>query len=71
MTIDGIIFDFDGLIIDTELPEFLAWQDIYRDFGAKLDLSDWITCVGTTQEVFDPIMNLQSQIDIPLNGTLI
>ncbi len=26
----ALIFDFDGLILDTETPEFHAWQEIYR-----------------------------------------
>lgn len=68
MQIKGLIFDFDGLIIDTELPEFLAWKKIYADFGANLELSTWGACVGTSHDAFDPIINLQSQIDIPLNG---
>ena len=71
MAIEGIIFDFDGLIIDTELPEFLSWKEVFMSFGANLDLSDWLACVGTSQDVFDPIMNLQSQIDFPIDGNLI
>ncbi len=26
----GLIFDFDGLILDTETPIFEAWQKVYR-----------------------------------------
>ena len=26
--IQAVLFDFDGLILDTEYPEFLAWKDI-------------------------------------------
>ena len=28
--IQALIFDFDGLILDTELPEFISWQEIFR-----------------------------------------
>jgi beta-phosphoglucomutase-like phosphatase (HAD superfamily) len=41
MEIDALIFDFDGLIIDTETPRFRAWRRTYRRFGRR---SGW----GTT-----------------------
>ena len=33
--IRAIVFDFDGLILDTELPEFQSWQEIYEAHGAR------------------------------------
>ena len=36
--IKALIFDFDGLILDTETPEYEAWRDIYREFDQVLDL---------------------------------
>ena len=32
----ALIFDFDGLIVDSETPDFVAWQEIYRAHGAEL-----------------------------------
>ena len=29
----ALIFDFDGLILDTETPEVMVWQGIYREHG--------------------------------------
>ena len=26
MSIEAIVFDFDGVIIDTETPDFATWQ---------------------------------------------
>ena len=34
--IRAIVFDFDGLILDTELPEFQSWQEIYEAHGCAL-----------------------------------
>ncbi len=34
--IKALIFDFDGLILDTETPEYLAWQNIYSEHGFEL-----------------------------------
>lgn len=44
--IRALIFDFDGLILDTETPEFQSWQEIYQEYGCVLSLSTWAECVG-------------------------
>jgi len=46
MSIKALIFDFDGLILDTETPEFRVWQAIYREHGQQLDPADWGRIVG-------------------------
>ncbi len=57
----ALIFDFDGLILDTETPEFHAWQEIYRLHGAELALEDWLPCIGTGS-VFDPHSHMEMLI---------
>lgn len=47
MTIAALIFDFDGLIIDTEWPSFEAWRQVFADHGADLTIDDFTACVGT------------------------
>lgn len=42
----ALIFDFDGLILDTETPEVLVWQSIYRDHGFELPLEEWEKTIG-------------------------
>lgn len=37
--IRALIFDFDGLILDTEEPVFQSWQELYQEFGCALELS--------------------------------
>ena len=59
--IRAIVFDFDGLILDTELPEFQSWQEIYQAHGCTLPLAVWATCIGTT-EAFDPYAYLEEQL---------
>ena len=63
MTIKGLIFDFDGLILDTETPDFSAWQQIFTSYKAELPLEKWEACIGTTNEVFDVISFLEDQIE--------
>jgi HAD superfamily hydrolase (TIGR01509 family) len=42
----AIIFDFDGLILDTETPEYLAWQNIYQEYGHELPKDEWSKIIG-------------------------
>ena len=67
MATRGLIFDFDGLILDTELPEFQSWQEIYREHGCVLPLTVWATCIGTSSDVFDPYGYLESLLGRPVD----
>jgi HAD superfamily hydrolase (TIGR01509 family) len=44
--IQALIFDFDGLILDTETPEFVCWQNIYREHGFEFPQEEWGTIIG-------------------------
>jgi HAD superfamily hydrolase (TIGR01509 family) len=44
--IQTLIFDFDGLILDTETPEFHSWQNIYREYGFDLPQERWGSIIG-------------------------
>lgn len=60
--IRGLIFDFDGLILDTELPAFQCWQEIYQEHGCHLALSAYATCIGSWASTFDPYAHLEQQL---------
>ncbi|MCU0240974.1 MAG: HAD family hydrolase [Vicinamibacteria bacterium] len=51
--IQALIFDFDGLIVDTEMPIFEIWQDIFARHGHALALAEWQHALGT-HGGFDP-----------------
>ncbi|MBA3944321.1 MAG: HAD family hydrolase [Herpetosiphonaceae bacterium] len=57
-TIQALIFDFDGLLVDTETPAYESWVEIYRQHGAKLPRQLYQLDIGTAG-VFDPIGELQ------------
>ncbi|MCQ6559182.1 HAD family hydrolase [Paenibacillus mendelii] len=65
--IKGVIFDFDGLIIDTESAWFEAIGEIYNEHGAYLPLETWTKCVGTSHDAFDPYLHLAEIADRPVN----
>ncbi len=54
----ALILDFDGLILDTEWPSYLAWQEEYQARGVSLALSDWVARVGSDGG-FDPVAHLE------------
>ena len=43
----AIIFDFDGLILDTEFAEYESWREIYRSFDLELPVREWAAVMGT------------------------
>jgi HAD superfamily hydrolase (TIGR01509 family) len=57
----ALIFDFDGLILDTETPEYQAWQAIYTEFGYELSIDFWGQIVGGSgASNFEPVTYLGS-----------
>jgi HAD superfamily hydrolase (TIGR01509 family) len=58
MSLAALVFDFDGLIVDTENPGFISWQEIYREFGATLSIDDWRHATGYVGG-FDPAIHLE------------
>ena len=67
--IRALIFDFDGLIIDTEVPCYQSWQEIYREYGGDLPFALWVRALGSSYEAagFDPHGHLEQLIGQPLD----
>jgi HAD superfamily hydrolase (TIGR01509 family) len=64
---DLLIFDFDGLILDTETASYEVWNSIFQSYGATLPITEWAACIGTTQGAFDVYAYLQSQVEQPID----
>lgn len=43
---DAVIFDFDGLILDTEWPAFVSVVEVFQAHGVELALGDWQHRIG-------------------------
>ena len=67
MAVRGLLFDFDGLLIDTETPSRLAYEELYREHGHELPLEKWATLVGTIGAEFDPDAHLEQLVGRPLD----
>jgi HAD superfamily hydrolase (TIGR01509 family) len=46
VSIRALIFDFDGLILDTETPEVDVWSEIYADHGFHMPFDLWAETIG-------------------------
>jgi len=55
--LQGILFDFDGLILDTETPVFQAWQEKFSGLGRQLLLEDWAEILGKANHELDQILS--------------
>ena len=44
--IEAIVFDFDGLILETERPQCEAWRQIYVMYGRELPEQAWLEVMG-------------------------
>lgn len=40
------MFDFDGLILDTETPFYVSWKEIYRAAGLEVAPEEWAAILG-------------------------
>jgi len=53
MSIQALIFDFDGLILDTESTEHQSWRELFTAHGCQLSLDLWVDCIGRPRGYFD------------------
>ena len=65
MAIRAFLFDFDGLILDTETASRAGWELLYQRHGHELPEEKWAQIVGTTG-VWDPMAHLEELVGEPL-----
>ncbi len=65
--LEAIVFDFDGLIIETETPVYRAWAEVFERHGHELSLDFWKTIIGRGSNFFDPVADLEQRLGGPLD----
>ena len=60
--IDSVVFDFDGVIIDTETPQFRTWSEVFNAHGVTLDRGVWQKIIGGGTVRFDAFEHLQDVV---------
>jgi HAD superfamily hydrolase (TIGR01509 family) len=60
--LQGILLDFDGLIIDTETPIFQAWEQKFKEYDQELLLEEWADIIGKSTNQTGPIEGFLNSI---------
>ena len=63
----ALIFDFDGLIVDTESPVFECVGRAFAEHGAELTLDVWTKIIGGNAEGFEIYGHLERLIGRPVD----
>lgn len=67
MSILGIIFDFDGLICDTESTELHAWEKLYEDYGVPFPFDEYQKTIGAVHNDETPLRPLKDSLRDQIN----
>ena len=67
----ALIFDFDGLIVDTETVIYESWAEIYEKNDQILELNTYKNCVGSNFEQFHPGIELEKRLGKKFNWAII
>jgi HAD superfamily hydrolase (TIGR01509 family) len=62
----ALVFDFDGLILETEGPIYQSWRELYAAYGIALPFDTWGKIIGTSDH-FDVFGELERQVGHPLD----
>lgn len=65
--IEAVVFDFDGLIFDSETHEYETVLELFAEHGAELPLEVWGQCVGREPGFFDPYAYLAERTGTPVD----
>jgi HAD superfamily hydrolase (TIGR01509 family) len=56
------VFDFDGLILETERPDYQSWREVYLEHGEELTMDVWGDVIGRGASYFDPYQELVAKL---------
>ncbi|MFM7320861.1 MAG: HAD family hydrolase [Armatimonadota bacterium] len=61
----ALIFDFDGTLVDTESPEYDAWEAVYAEHGESIPLESWLGTIGLPSGVapWHPLEHLAARVE--------
>lgn len=55
----AVLFDFDGVILDTEWPIYQTWLDLFRSEGQDLPIETYVQCIGSDFDTWSPEKHLE------------
>lgn len=71
--LQAILFDFDGLILDTEYPYYDSWRETYVSYGLTLALEEWAAMIGKGAAVLAsaPYEDIENRVGRALDHNVI
>ena len=60
---NGVVFDFDGVLADSEPLSWQAWRETLSPYGVVIDNQDILACTGTTDS--DTYLHFGSRAVLP------
>ncbi len=67
MTIKALIFDFDGLILDTETAMFRSWEEIFIEYGITVSPMEWASLLGSSTDPPEAYEIIEKSIGEPVD----
>ena len=55
----AILFDFDGVILDSEWPIFQTWKRLFASEGQTLEEKQYVNCIGSDFNAWSPQTHLE------------
>lgn len=59
MNFDAVLFDFDGIVVDTEWAIYEAWRRTFQRHGHDLPIEIYTRCVGSDFDTWSPKVHLE------------
>jgi HAD superfamily hydrolase (TIGR01509 family) len=66
VSLQALVFDFDGLILETEGRRYHAWREVFSEHGLVLTVEDLAADIGTFGTI-DPLRLLEDRLGRPVD----
>jgi len=69
--IESLVFDFDGLILDTETTFQRSWEEIYAEYGVSVPGGAWASWVGSAADPPEAYEYLERNLARPIDRRIL
>ena len=59
MAFSVVLFDFDGVVVDTEWAIYQSWKRVFEAYGQSLPLDNYTGCIGSDYAAWSPKAHLE------------
>lgn len=65
--VEAVIFDMDGVLIDSERISFKCFQDVFKEYNYTMDEKFYLTLIGRTVNSIKEVMEKEYGADFPFD----